>query len=53
MRSPWNVAIGQREVEEAEDHQVHADKVSVATQGREKLVLGKDDDQVSDNRDNE
>ena len=40
--SPWNVAVGQREVEQAKCHQVHADKVGVATEGGQEFVLRKD-----------
>ena len=49
----WNIAVGQGEVEQAERHEVHADKIGVATDGGKKLVFGEDEYQVARNRNDE
>ena len=42
-----------REIEQAHDHKIHAYKINVAANSREKFVLGKDKYQISDDGDNE
>lgn len=51
--SPRNATIRKREIEQAHDHKVHAYKINVAANSREKFVLGKDKYQISDDGDNE